>query len=192
MTASTARASFHLPRSDDPLSAVRSVVPMIRSKAAEAERNERLTDEVVDALIASGTMNLMIPACLGGGEAPPSLQVDVIEEMSHADGSTGWAVMASMTALGTLLSLISDEGVDRVLASDNYVFAGAVAPPGRAVAADGGYLVSGRFSFGSGSAHAGWLIGGYALVGPAGEPVTNEAGDPQVLFGLVPRSQVQL
>lgn len=181
-----------LPCADDPLAAVRNLVPMIRASAEEAEQNARLSDDVVASLVESGTMTLMVPACLGGGEAPPSVQLDVIEEMAHADASTGWAVMASMTSMGTLLSLLPDEGVARVLASENYICAGAVAPPGRATATDDGYVVSGRFSFGSGTAHAGWLIGGYALIGPEGDTVRNDAGDPRVLFGLVPASETIL
>ena len=179
-----------LPRAEDPVAAVRRLTPMIRDRAADAEHDARLADEVVAALVESGTMTLMVPASLGGGEAAPSVQLDVIEEMSYADGSTGWAVMASMTAMGTLLSLLPDEGVARVLDSPNPVCAGAVAPPGQAVETDDGYRVSGRFSFGSGTAHAGWMIGGYLLVGSDGEAVLTDTGDPRVLFGLVPRSQV--
>jgi alkylation response protein AidB-like acyl-CoA dehydrogenase len=134
----------------------------------------------------------MVPAAVGGGEADPSVQIDVIEELAHSDGSTGWATMASMTAMGTLLSVLSDAGVDTVLNSENYLCAGAVAPPGRASPAEGGYRVSGRFSFGSGSAHAGWLIGGYAVVGPDERPLLDEQGDARILFALVPRSQVNL
>ena len=165
---------------------------MIRARAEEAERNVRLDDDVVAALVSSGTMTLMVPASVGGGEADPSVQIDVIEEMAYADGSTGWAVMASMTAMGTLLSVLSDAGVDAVLKSENYVCAGAVAPPGEALAVDGGYRISGRFSFGSGSAHAGWLIGGYAVIGPDRQPIINELGEARVLFALVPRSRVNL
>ena len=128
----------------------------------------------------------MVPASIGGGEADPSVQIDVIEEMAYSDGSTGWAVMASMTAMGTFLSVLSDVGVDLVLKSENYVCAGAVAPPGQAFPADGGYRISGRFSFGSGTAHAGWMIGGYTVLGPDRQPLMNELGEPQVLFGLVP------
>jgi indole-3-acetate monooxygenase len=183
---------YRLVRSEDPLAAVRRLSPLIRAKAAEAEKNVRLHDEVVAALVADGTMALMIPSCLGGAEADPSLLVDVIEEMSCADGSTGWAVMASMASHGTLLSVLPDAGVQAVLRSENYLCAGAIAPPGRATAVDGGYRISGRFSFGSGSVHAGWFIGGYALVDENGEPVRAEDGRPKLLAAVVPRSQVNL
>jgi alkylation response protein AidB-like acyl-CoA dehydrogenase len=187
-----ARRSYELPRSSDPLADARRLRPMIEAQAAGAERNGRLNDEVVDALVEAGIMTLMVPASLGGGEAAPSVQLDVVEELAYADGSTGWAVMASMTAMGTFMSVLSDAGVDTVLGSENYICAGAVAPPGRARPVEGGYLISGHFSFGSGAAHAGWLIGGYAVTGDDGQGVTNPDGSPQVLFALVPRAQANL
>jgi alkylation response protein AidB-like acyl-CoA dehydrogenase len=183
---------YALPRSADPLAAVRKLAPMVEKRAAAAAANARVDDEVIDALVASGTMTLMVPAVLGGGEADPSVQLEVIEELSHADGSTGWAAMATMTSMGTFLSLLSDAGVDAVLGSQNYLCAGAVAPPGRARQVDGGYVLSGRFSFGSGGAHAGWFIGGYALIDSSGSPVLTELGSPRVLFAIVPREQVNL
>ena len=43
--------------------------------------------------------------------------------------------------------------------------AGAGAPTGTARPVDGGYLVSGRWQFGSGSPHACWFVAGYAVEG---------------------------
>jgi alkylation response protein AidB-like acyl-CoA dehydrogenase len=162
---------------------------MVEAHAAAAEQNARLHDEVVQALVSTGTMTLMVPASLGGGEADPSVQLDVVEELSYADGSTGWAIMASMTAMGTFMSVLSDAGVDSVLRSANYICAGAVAPPGTARPVDGGYRISGKFSFGSGAEHAGWLIGGYTVTG---DDDTTPDGTPQILFALVPRAQTNL
>src|SRR5271155_4581640 len=84
---------YALPRSQDPVAAVKALVPMIRERAENEEAKARLDDAVIEALVASGTMTLMVPAELGGGEADPSVQLDVCEEMAYADGSTGWAVM---------------------------------------------------------------------------------------------------
>ena len=191
-TSASGTPRYRLARSEDPLAAVRRLSPLVRAKAAEAEEKVRLDDEVVAALVADGTMALMIPGCLGGGEADPSLLVDVIEELSCADGSTGWAIMASMASHGTLLSVLPDAGVQAVLHSENYLCAGAIAPPGRARAVEGGYRISGRFSFGSGTVHAGWFIGGYALLDGDGEQVFTADGRPKLLAAVVPRSQVHL
>jgi indole-3-acetate monooxygenase len=181
-----------MPRADNPLEAVRRLLPMVEERAVGAEERARLDDDVVEALVASGTMTLMVPAVLGGGEAAPSVQLDVLEALSYADGSTGWAVMASMTSIGTFLSLLPDAGVNRILGSGEFIMAGAVTPPGQAVAVQDGYRVTGRFSFGSGSAHAGWFIGGYIVVDDAGQPVVAADGRPQTLFGAMRSAQVDL
>jgi len=181
-----------MPRADNPLEAVTRLLPMVQERAAGAEERGRLDDEVVEALVASGTMTLMVPATLGGGEAAPSVQLDVLEALSYADGSTGWAIMASMTSIGTFLSLLPEAGVNRILESDNFIMAGAVTPPGQAVRVKDGYRVTGRFSFGSGSAHAGWFIGGYIVVDDTGQPVVTADGRPQALFGAMPSAKVEL
>ena len=134
-----------LARAIDPLAEVRRLVPLIQERAADAEASGRIDDEVMKALVESGTMTLMVPANLGGGEGEPSLLLDVIEELSWADGSTGWAVMASMTGLGTFTSVLPAAGAERILTSANFLMAGSVAPPGRAVRVSGGYRISGRF-----------------------------------------------
>jgi indole-3-acetate monooxygenase len=192
MKTSPAHGGYGLPRSDDPLAEVHRLRPLIEARAAAAEQNARLDDEVVGALVEAGIMTLMVPASLGGGEAEPNVQLDVVEALAYADASTGWAVMASMTAMGTFMSVLSDAGVDHVLGSENFICAGAVAPPGTARPVDGGYQISGRFSFGSGAAHAGWLIGGYAVTGEDGRAATHQGGMPEVLFALVPRTQTKL
>lgn len=197
MSEATAAGTVRCPgtemaRADDPVAAVRQVLALVEERATSAEQQARVDDDVVAALVAAGTTTLMVPAELGGGEADPAVQLEVLDELAYADGSTAWAVMASMTAMGTFLSLLPESGVSTVLASDNIMMAGAVAPPGRAVRVEGGYRVSGRFSFASGSAHAGWFIGGYQLLDDAGSPVLGPSGLPQVLFGLVRRTAVVL
>ena len=181
-----------LPSSDDPVAAVRALRPLIMSKAAAMEAAVRLDDEVVSALVSNGTMALMVPAAVGGGEAEPTLLLDVVREMSYADGSTGWASMASMSSIGTLLAILPQAGVDRVLASENYLSAGMAVPTGYARKVNGGVIVRGRFSFASGGAHAGWFTGGFVEHDTDGNPIRSPQGSPRMLVGLVPREQVKL
>src|ERR1039458_10859927 len=81
--------------SADPLSKARSLRSLIEQNAAEGERLGRLTDKSARALCESGLLGLLVPRDLGGIEADPGLYVDVIEELSYADGSFGWVTMAT-------------------------------------------------------------------------------------------------
>ena len=69
--------------------------------------------------------------------------------------------------------------------------AGQIYPVGQAVRVDGGYRVSGRWQFGSGSLHADRIVGG-CLVLVDGAPVMGERGLPEMLVAWLPRDDVTI
>src|SRR3954454_25048764 len=69
--------------------------------------------------------------------------------------------------------------------------AGQIYPVGQAVQVDGGYRVSGRWQFGSGSLHADRIVGG-CLVLVDGAPVMGEGGLPEMLVAWLPRDDVTI
>src|SRR5690606_14795714 len=76
--------------------------------------------------------------------------------------------------------------VATLLSSDNPITAGESAPTGRARRVDGGYVVSGRFRYASGSNAAGWFNGAYVLEDE------RAGGGRTVISGLIPRDNVKL
>jgi hypothetical protein len=102
---------------------------------------------------------LFVPANFGGHEVDPITFVKVIEEISAVDGSSGWVV--SVCAVGGLLAGYLGEEVAMAIHGENphAIIAGSVNPTGKAVTVDGGYLVGGRWAFGSGIRHANWVYG---------------------------------
>jgi alkylation response protein AidB-like acyl-CoA dehydrogenase len=84
----------------------------------------------------------------------------VIEEVSRADGATGWCVMIGATT-GVLAASLPDSFAREIYAANpRVVTGGAAAVLGRARAVDGGHSVTGRWPFGSGCQHSDWLVGG--------------------------------
>ena len=67
--------------------------------ALESERLGRLCDETARSLCDSGLLGLLLPRGLGGIEAHPSTYIEVIEQLSYADGSLGWVTMATNFAI---------------------------------------------------------------------------------------------
>ncbi len=55
-------------------------------------------------------------------------------------------------------------------ANPDTLMSSAYAPMGRAIASDGGFFFSGRWSYSSGSAHADWVLVGGLVVDDAGDP----------------------
>lgn len=174
------------------LAAARALAPTIEAEAAEIERNGDLTDTVVSAMKQSGLFWMLVPREAGGGGASLVDMILVIEELSRADGSTGWSFMA--TGLGTALAgaFCSDDAVDEMFGSaERAIAAGMLAPVGRAdLQSDGSFIGNGSYSFASGSAYANW-IGAGMTVYQDGKPRLLADGSPDGRTFFLPREKVQ-
>ena len=76
----------------DYVARARELTPLIGEAAAGVEAGRRLDERVVAALHEAGLFRMMMPRWLGGGEAPPSEYVQVIETIARADASTAWCL----------------------------------------------------------------------------------------------------
>jgi alkylation response protein AidB-like acyl-CoA dehydrogenase len=142
------------------LSAVRDLEPLIRAHADEAEQNHHLSEPVATALKEAGLFRLYIPKALGGLEVSPPTLYRVVEAIARIDGSTGWCAFIG-AVIGVFGAFLPDAVAEQVFGADpNVVLGGALFPPGTATACDGGYRVSGRWSYASGCHHCSWLIAG--------------------------------
>ena len=77
----------------EPVSAVRSLTPIIRDECRVTDRTRAIPGTVVDALREAGVFRLLAPRALGGAESDPLTFLRVVEEVSYADGSAGWCTM---------------------------------------------------------------------------------------------------
>ncbi|MFI0419161.1 acyl-CoA dehydrogenase family protein [Spongiactinospora sp. 9N601] len=151
------------------LDRARELRPLIESEAAAGEMMGRLTTPVVEALLDTGLFGIWVPVPLGGAELSPRELIAVFEELSYADPSTGWVVMASALESGTAGAYLGDEAVERMFKGPRTpIFAGQGTRPGTAVREDGGFRLSGRWSFASGMPHAQYVHSLGAIEG-AGE-----------------------
>ena len=167
------------------LERARRLAPLIESEAAAAEDQGRITEKVVDALKESGLMWMLVPKEYGGGGLTTAQATEVLEEVSRADGSTGWVLMANSFGNAVVSGFLPEEGArDLYAGTDKAIIAGMGAPVGRAVATDGGYIIKGSYRFGSGSHHATHIGVGLTLVDDKGEVL-------DYLQAVVPREQVE-
>ena len=139
----------------DFVAAAKGLIALADAHAEAAEERGALTEEVVEALHATGLWAIWVPRSLGGGELAPIASLEVIEHLSYADASTGWVVMAAALATGADAAYLGDEAVEALFGGERLlVHAGAGTQPGTAVPADGGVLLSGSWRFASGVKHA--------------------------------------
>ena len=148
----------------------------------EIERDCRLPQAAVDALVAAGVFKLCVPRVYGGAQANPATVLATIEELATLDGSVGWCAMIGATS--GLMSVYLDDAIAReVYSPADAITCGVFAPTGRAVPAPGGYTVTGRWAFASGCQHSRWRMGGTIAGGDAPELLPSGAPDVRsVLF----------
>ena len=162
----------------DILAAARALAPRIRAEAAEIELQRCLSPGLVEALKQGGVYRMPIPRSWGGPELDPLTQIEVIEALSAADGSTGWCVMIGSD--GGYWTAFLEDAVGRQLYTDlDAVTASVTRPGGRAVAGPAGYRVSGHWAFASGCQQSAWVVvnafiydGETQRRGPDGAPET--------------------
>ena len=171
------------------LGAARALSGRIRELAPAVEAARTLPIDLVDDLRRAGVFGMWLPRELGGAEASPDEVVRVVEVLSEADGSTGWCAAVAV-GTGALAAFVPEDGARDMYRTGHEVTAGSFAPRGRAEAVDGGFRVTGRWSFGSGSLHADWLSGACVLVDGAGAPVTLDDGRPDARLMLFPAADV--
>ena len=167
------------------VAAARQLAPLVRQHAEETERRRRLVAPVVHALRARGLLAMGTPAALGGIETPLADALRAIEEVSYADGATGWNVMIAYD-LGVWGGFLGAPDARKLIASiPRAIIAGSVSPPGQLRRVDGGFQLTGRWHFGSGCQQADVFIVG-AIRHEAGGPVAGPNGLPE-LYGVAVR-----
>jgi alkylation response protein AidB-like acyl-CoA dehydrogenase len=145
-------------RVDEYLVALQTVAPLVAEFRESFDHERRLPDRVFDALADAGLFRLWLPEALGGPQLSPFEFMTVVEAAAALDGSIGWLVGngGGMSRAGAFVT----EGIARKWFDQPRAFivasTGAV---GEAIAVDGGYLVSGRWPFGSGAPHATVFMG---------------------------------
>jgi alkylation response protein AidB-like acyl-CoA dehydrogenase len=137
----------------------RALRPLIEQHAAEGERDRRLAAPVVAALRDAGLFRLCVPVAYGGPELAPATLVEVIEAVAAADGAAGWCVMIASTT-SSMSVFLPPEHAKAIYGDPDVVTGGVFAPSGTAERADGGHVVTGRWSWGSGTDHCQWITGG--------------------------------
>ncbi|MDG2113293.1 MAG: acyl-CoA dehydrogenase family protein [Actinomycetota bacterium] len=149
---------------------------------AEAER--RLTDDAVELLRSSGLLRTLVPSRVGGDEADLGSMVSAVQRIGVVDSAASWVLMV-LVAHDWMMGSFPEQAQDAVYADGaDTVIPGSLAPAGTAVAADDGWIVSGRWPFASGADHGHWYLLGTV------EPV--EDGRPRLIHIVVPRAEVSI
>jgi alkylation response protein AidB-like acyl-CoA dehydrogenase len=173
-----------------PHPAVATLAPVIAARAEEIEAARRLPADLAAELAAAGLFRMIVPRALGGLEMPPAEVVATIEAVAAADASTGWCLMIAATT-GLTSAYLPRAVAQAVFADPDVITGGVFAPMGKAVVEGDHYRVSGRWSWGSGTANCGWIVGGAVIVEDGAVRLLPN-GQPDHRMMVMPRAEVEL
>ena len=150
---------------------VQDLLPTIRERAEETERLRVVPESSVKELEEVGFFKLLQPTRFGGLEADPVDFYTCVRDIASACGSTGW-VSSVLGVHPWQIALFDDEAQQAVWGSDpDTRVSSSYAPMGKASLAEGGFQLSGRWSFSSGCAHATWVLLGGLVFNDEGQVV---------------------
>jgi indole-3-acetate monooxygenase len=169
----------------------RGMRDLVRAEAAESERIRTLTPAIVDEMWASGLMSSFNPVPAGGVEPSFTQMIETWIEMAWQDGSFGWVGIANLPSSFAAAAYLPDDGFAEVFtANDNRVtMGGQFFPNGQGAAVDGGYRLTGSWSFGSGTGHSQYIAAGFMPMDD-GEVRWISEGLPDMQVAIVPRADI--
>jgi 3-hydroxy-9,10-secoandrosta-1,3,5(10)-triene-9,17-dione monooxygenase len=157
-----------------------ALAPRLAARAAACEALRRCPDETIAEMHDAGLMRMMQPRRFGGAELGPEAMLEVVLEMSAWCPSSSWVYLNLATHAWNIAQFGLRAQADVWEADPDAVAATGLAfPCGKAVPADGGYVVSGRWPFASGIDAASWML--------VGAFVDRGAAPPERRLFLVPK-----
>ena len=175
-----------IPTPEQLVDRARAMIPTLKSRARQCTRDYNVPAETIAEMKQAGFFKILQPKRWGGYEMHPNVFFDVQKLLAEGCMSTGW-MYGVVGCHPYELALFHDEAQAEVWGEDSDMLVSSTYQPvGKVEHADGGFYLSGRWGFSTGSLHCGWVLLG-AMVPPA-----KEGGAPDMRTFLLPRSDYQI
>ena len=146
-----------IPTPEELVLRARAMIPTLIERAPRQQLERRILKETMAELKAAGFFKIFQPKRYGGYELSPGTFFDVQIALAEGDVSVGW-VFGILGVHSFHLALFDDRAADEVWGSDHDALIASPYSPGGAVPVDGGYRLTGRWRFSSGTEHCDWIF----------------------------------
>jgi len=164
----------------------RALIPTLRSRERAAIEAGQIPGETLAEFVDAGFFKVLQPTRFGGFELPPRVYCEIARTLAEGCMSSAW-VYAVIAVHNWQMALFADQAAQDVWGRDpNTRISSSYMPVGKVTIVPGGYRLSGRWGFSSGSAHCEWVILG------ANVPATGAEGKPEPRNFLLPRADYRI
>ncbi len=164
----------------------RAMVPMLQEREGEAIRNRQVSADTIRAFQEAGFFKVLQSRDYGGYALSPRVYCEIARTLAEGCMGSAW-VYGVVAVHNWQLALFDPRAAEDVWATDpTTLISSSYMPMGKVTKVDGGYRMSGRWAFSSGSAHCQWVILGANMVAQDGD------GQPEPFNFLLPRSDYEI
>jgi len=150
--------SLGSPRADALLEAARNLAPVLETRMEACNTDRRIPDETIADFHDAGFFRMLQPREYGGFEMDPQVFYAVCLEIARTCMSSAW-VLGVVGVHNWQLNLFDEPAASDVWGEDTSVLiSSSYAPVGKVTPVDGGFKLSGRWSFSSGCEHCDWIF----------------------------------
>lgn len=154
------------PRAKELIAAATAMGPKLLERRETNNENARISDDTVADFTAAGFFKILQPEQWGGYAMDPQVFYAVGLEVARFCPSSAW-ILGVIAVHNWQLALFDDQAAQDVWADDaSVLISSSYAPVGKVKVVDGGFRLSGRWSFSSGSQHCKWAFLGAVVPTP--------------------------
>lgn len=156
-------------RADELIAAARAMGPVLRERAPQCKAERKVPEATIQDFQNAGFFKILQPEQWGGYAMDPQVFYAVGLEVAKHCMSSAW-VLGVVAVHNWQLAVFDDQAAKDVWDDDpSVLISSSYAPVGKVEVVEGGFRLSGRWSFSSGSEHCKWAFLG-AVVPKADAP----------------------
>lgn len=190
MTRNSSTAEHDLPAPVEPdltpaqmVARAEAMIPELVDRQAEVEERSFYAEDIHEKFARNGFYRILQPRRYGGYEFGLDTFVRVSTTLLRGCPSTGWMFTLGAMHTQVVATMFGERAQSEAFGVGDFICPGTAVPSGSAErSADGGWTISGKWSYCSGSPYATHFLGHALIAGVNG-------ASPKPLFFLAPRSQ---
>ena len=147
-----------IPSAEQLIARAKAMIPALKSRARQCVRDRNVPAETIAEMQEAGFFRILQPKRYGGYEMHPNVFFEVQKALAEGCMSTGW-MYGVVGCHPYEMALFHDEAQAEVWGDDpSMLVSSTYQPVGKVTHVEGGFRLSGRWGFSTGSTHCGWVL----------------------------------
>lgn len=147
-----------VPSAEELLERARAMLPTLKARAKACTRARNVPAETIAEMKEAGFFRILQPASFGGYEMHPNAFFEVQKVLAEGCMSTGW-MYGVIGCHPYEMALFHEKAQAEVWGDDpDMLVSSTYQPVGNVTHVEGGFRLSGRWGFSTGSVHSGWVL----------------------------------